>query len=150
MSTFKVYLAGPISGLTYDEGQSWRTMFSAHMPKEIRCYSPLRKKEHLRDMGILEQSYEEAVLSSDRGINTRDHFDCLTSDLIVANLLGVTRVSIGTVMEMAWAFAYRKPLVVIIEPTGNVHDHPMARETFGFRVSTIKEAAQVVPTILLP
>jgi nucleoside 2-deoxyribosyltransferase len=147
---FKVYLAGPISGLTYDEGQDWRQEFTQLMPEQIQCYSPLRAKDYLREHGILEQSYSMHTLSSDRGINTRDHFDCSTSDLIIANLLGATRISIGTVMEIAWAFAYRKPLVVIMEPEGNVHDHPMTREAFGFRVSSLDEAAIIVPRILLP
>jgi nucleoside 2-deoxyribosyltransferase len=150
VKTFKVYLAGPISGLTYDEGQDWRADFTARMPKRIECYSPLRAKAYLRDKGVIEQSYEDMALSCDRGINTRDHNDCKTSDVIVAYLSGATRVSVGTVGEMAWAFAYRIPLVVIMEPKGNPHDHPMTREWFGFRVTTFDEAAHIIETVLLP
>jgi nucleoside 2-deoxyribosyltransferase len=150
VKTFKVYLAGPISGLTYDQGQDWRADFAAMMPERIECYSPLRAKAYLRDKGVIEQSYEDTALSCDRGINTRDHNDCATSDVIVAYLIGATRVSVGTVMEIAWAHAYRKPLVVIMEPKGNVHDHPMTREAFGFRVQTFDEAAHIVQRILLP
>lgn len=150
MKTFKVYLAGPISGLTYDQGQDWRVDFSAMMPKRIECYSPLRAKDYLRDKGVIEQSYEDTCLSSDRGINTRDHNDCKTADVILAYLSGASRVSVGTVGEMAWAHAYRIPLVVIMEPMGNPHDHPMVREWIGFRVESFDEAAHVVQRILLP
>lgn len=120
------------------------------MPKRIECYSPLRAKQYLRKKGIIEQSYEDTPLSSDRGINARDYNDCKTSDLIVAYLSGATRMSLGTVGEMAWSFAYRIPLVVIMEPTGNIHDHPMSREWFSFRVQTLEAAAHIVEKVLLP
>ena len=147
MSQYSIYLAGPISGLTYDGSEEWRNQFKSWMPPEIACYSPLRSKDYLRAEGILEQSYSQP-LSSDRGIMTRDHFDCSRVDLIVCNLLGTKRVSIGTVMECAWAFAYRKPLVMIMEDE-NVHDHPMIRETIGFRVATLEDAALLVQSVLL-
>lgn len=144
----KIYLAGPISGRTFVESERWREEFKLHFRNRthVHCLSPLRAKLHLADKGVLEQSYDHP-LSSDRGIMTRDHNDCLTSDLIVCNLLGVERVSIGTVMECAWAHAYRKPLVLIIDE-GNVHDHPMIREAAGFRVGSVEVAASVAMAIL--
>jgi hypothetical protein len=39
---FLVYLAGPISGMTYDEAQAWRAYASQNLPQEIRAISPLR------------------------------------------------------------------------------------------------------------
>lgn len=146
----KVYLAGPISGLTYGGSELWRTEFISLMSDipSIDCFSPLRAKSYLKDAGVLEQSYDHP-LSSDRGIMTRDHNDCLTSDIIVCNMMGVQRVSIGSVMECAWAYAYRKPLVMIME-NENVHNHPMLRESAGFRVETVKDAVMVAKTLLRP
>jgi len=146
----KVFLSGPISGLTYDGSEAWREEFEALVGPEITCLSPLRAKHFLRPHGAIEQSYGEvSTLSSDRGIMTRDHYDCARADLVVCNLSGVNRVSIGTVMEVAWAFAYRKPLVMIMEP-GSVHDHPMIREAISFRAKDVAEAAALVRAILLP
>jgi len=51
-------------------------------------------------------------------------------------------------MEMAWAWDNGIPVVCMIEKEGNVHDHPMLRETIGFRVETRQEALHVVQTIL--
>lgn len=146
----KVYLAGPISGLTYGASEIWRTEFIATLKDypSIECFSPLRAKEYLVDAGVLEQSYAQP-LSCGRGIMTRDHNDCLTSDVIVCNLTGVQRVSIGSVMECAWAHAYRKPLIMIMEK-GNVHEHPMIREAIGFHVETVAEAAMIVKALLRP
>ncbi len=150
MSKPKIYLAGAISGLTYDDAEAWRINVAKALSPDIECFSPLRNKQYLRVEGVLEQSYPHNVFSSDKGINTRDHWDCMTSDLIFVNLLGASRVSIGTVMEIAWAHAYRKPCVVVMEQSGNVHEHPMIREAIGFRVQTIEEGIVAARAILLP
>ena len=49
----KIYLAGPISGLTYEGAQDWRDEFSASISAEIACFSPLRGKEYLKMRGPL-------------------------------------------------------------------------------------------------
>jgi hypothetical protein len=120
MSKFKVYLAGPIAGLTFDGAQDWRDEVTEMLASEIACYSPLRNKQFLRNSGVITQTAYANPMASDRGIMTRDHFDCQTSDAIFVNLLGAERVTIGTVMEIAWGFAYRKPVVVAMEPTNNL------------------------------
>ena len=146
----KIYLAGPISGLTYDDAQEWRDVARKALLPEIEAFSPLRNKQYLRDVGVLQQSYAISPMSTDRGIMTRDHFDCMTSDLILCYLKGATQLSAGTIMEIGWAFAYRKPLVVVIEPNGNPHDHPMIREAIGYRVEELDHAIHVVRAVLLP
>lgn len=144
------YLAGPISGLTYDGAQEWRDYVRQSLAPEIECYSPLRYEHHLKQHVVLEQAHDYHPLTSDRGIMTRDHYDCMTRDLVFVNLLGAgSRVSIGTVMEIAWAFAYRKPLVLAVE-SGSAHEHPMIREATGFRVGSLDEAINVTRAVLLP
>ena len=156
MNMFKVYLAGAISGLTYDDGQEWRTTVRDKLKDtSIECYSPLRQKHILRGAGVLDADKSAdaygtfSPLATDRGIMTRDHYDCQSADLIFVNLLGSKKVSIGTVMEIAWAYAYRKPLVLVTELTG-LHDHPMIREATGYRVETLEEGIDVMMAILLP
>jgi len=79
---------------------------------------------------------------------TRDFNDCSTCDVLLVNLLGASKVSIGTVMEIAWAYQNRTPVVVVMEQEGNPHEHAMIREAIGFRVHTMGEAIAVVRTIL--
>ena len=146
---FKVYLAGPITGLTFDEGQDWRAYVRDILaPVGIDAYSPLRQKHFLRAHGVLQGSYANPM-ATDKGIMTRDHFDVKTADLIFVNLLGAKSVSAGTVMELGWAYAYSKPVVCAIEPEGNVHEHPMVREALGYRLPTLDAAIAVVQAILL-
>lgn len=150
MSRPVAYLAGPISGVTHAGCTGWRDELARLLePAGVAAASPMRDKHYLRDRGVLEGDYPERVLSTRDGIMTRDHFDVRNCDLVVANLLGAARVSVGTVMELAWAFAYRKPVVAVLED-GNVHDHPMVRAAVGFRVATLAEAAAVAASVLGP
>jgi len=145
----KVYLAGPISGLTYDQGQDWRDYATSLLAaRGIEAFSPLRAKGYLRSKGIIEQGYEDTPLSTDHGITTRDRWDVQTADAVLFNLRDAERVSIGTMIEYGWADAYRHPIITIIEPKGNVHDHPMLRDITGFRVPTLLDGIEILDRIL--
>lgn len=145
----KTYLAGPISGLSYEESTDWRNYFATLVPR-IQCLSPMRGKGYLEREAKIAHDYPEIVLSCQRGIMTRDFFDCLRADAVTVNLLGAKVPSLGTVMEMAWAYQARIPVIAIMEPEGNPHEHPMIRESIGFRVATLEEAAHVLNVVLWP
>lgn len=151
----KVYLAGPITGLNYDGAVDWRN-YATEKLRPIKGFSPMRGKEYLqREFAEKEftsdgDAYKHfSVMSSNRGIMTRDRYDATTCDVILVNLLGAPRVSIGTVMEIAWADANRIPIVCAMEKEGNVHEHGMVTEAIGFRTETLDGAIHIVRTILL-
>lgn len=146
-----VYLAGPITGLTYDEAQDWRAGVRSELwDAGIEAFSPLRVKHYLREHGVLEDQYQGInALSDGRGIIARDRNDVRRRDMVLANLVGAERVSIGTVMEIAWADAFRTPVVIAMEPE-NVHQHAMVVESVGFIVPTLEEAIEIVKAVLLP
>ncbi len=146
----KIYLAGPITGCNFEECTDWREEFKTLMPESVQCLSPMRGKEFLKMRGEIHGSYPElGPLASSRGIMTRDFFDCTRSDLVLVNFYDATIVSVGTCMEVAWAYMNRTPLVCIMEDN-NIHEHPMIHEAIGFRVSTLQEAADICQTILWP
>lgn len=153
--THTIYLAGPITGLTYDGAEDWRAYARIELARAgIRALSPLRGKEYLRSIpGNLTADcagYDVlSCLSSPRGIMTRDRFDATRCDVLIVNLLGAKAVSIGTVMEIAWADSVRTPVVVVMEPSGNPHEHAMITEAIGFRVTTLDEALHVAKAILI-
>lgn len=147
----KVYLAGPITGLEYGGAVDWRENAKKKLMGPVDAYSPMRAKDYLDGVGPLESQYFDlSVMSSPRGIMTRDRWDATTCDVMLVNLLGAKRVSIGTVMEIAWADLSRIPTVVVIEESGNVHEHAMITEAIGFRVPTLDEGINIVKAILLP
>ena len=148
---FLVYLAGPIAGLSYDQGQDWRKHFANCLPEEIQAISPLRAKSvQLARKGIIHDSYEDNPLTSEDGITTRDRFDCTRADAVLVNFLGAKTVSIDTCMELGWADSNRIPIVLVMEPSGNLHDHPMVRSVAGFRVSSLEDAIEVLTAVLTP
>lgn len=150
MTWGRVYLAGPITGLTYDEGNDWRAEAIEHLDWHgITAFSPLRAKEYLREYGALEGQYHDRhPLSSPKGITTRDRWDAMRCDVLLANFVGSQRVSIGTVMEIAWADSVRTPVVAALPPD-DVHNHEMLKESIGFCLPTLEEALQVVVALVV-
>jgi nucleoside 2-deoxyribosyltransferase len=146
--TYLAYLAGPITGLSYGECTDWREWMHNNLPDNIIGLSPLRAKDYLKGEKTIAMEYASHVLSCERGISTRDYNDVKRCDVLVVNFLGAKTVSIGTCMEIAWAKAMQKPIVAIIEKEGNIHDHPMIRDSIGFRVETLEQASWVTQAIL--
>lgn len=155
VSSPTIYLCGPITGCSFEEAKyGWREeVFSALMP-EITCLSPLR---HLHtdqlDTGDLKkmspQGAKVGCLSTPRGLTERDRFDTLRSDLVFCNLLGATKISAGSMIELGWADAMRIPVLLIMEP-GNVHDHAMVTALSSWIVPTLEEGIEVTRDLLIP
>jgi len=140
MTEALIYLAGPITGKTYTGCTDWREHFVQNAPAGLVGLSPMRSKQYLRQETSVADQYTESLLSCQRGIFARDSWDTHRCDALLVNLLGADRVSIGTVMEIAWAQAARKPIVLVMEKEGNIHEHAMLREACPFRVETLEEA----------
>ena len=150
-----VYLSGPISSLNWHEATGWRDDVKVKLGAHgIRALSPMRQKEFLKGVSSFSATCEtEGVhhpLSTPRGIMTRDFHDSTVCDVMLVNLLGASRVSIGTMMELAWAFQKRTPVVCAIEDDrSNVHEHGMVSEALGYRVPTLGQAVDIVLSILV-
>lgn len=145
----KVYLAGPISDLTFEVANSWREVATEALHKEgVEALSPLRTgdKEFTGPGGVrvTGETLDIGPMFTDRGIMVRDHWDVSRCDAVLIYLLHAEIVSIGTSMELAWAYAYRKPVVVVMEKEGNLHDHPMIREAIDYRVSNLEDAIEQI------
>ena len=163
-----VYLCGPITGQSYEAARNgWRRQFSHIVGPNIQCLSPMRAKSYLEGIRNIEgspEAYADMVLSTDKGIVTRDRFDTMRSDMVVANFLDAPeRASIGSCIEFGWADAARVPLVMIVQPGKereagdprrgeytNIHQHAMLVEMAGFIVHTVEEAAATVKAVLTP
>jgi nucleoside 2-deoxyribosyltransferase len=156
----KVYLAGPIGGSTYDEAQNWRRNLSDLLYSKsdgaIRGYSPLRGKGALKSVGPLSTAAYPfySPLATDKAILTRDFNDCRTADLVIANLLPHDEdapPSLGTVMEIGFAYALQVPILAICAYAGNpVATHAMVGSAVSFWAGSLDEAADMACSILLP
>ena len=158
-----VYLAGPISGLTEQEATEWRkTAKSILEPLGIKCLRPLRSNVHLRNNeGLLDANdnlsdTQESMnsgcqilaMSTQRGVVERDKFDCINADIVLVNLLGAKKVSVGTMIEIGWANAHNIPIVLVMEDTSNCHEHAFVRECAAFRTASFRDGIEIVKAIL--
>lgn len=149
-----VYLAGGIAGLSGQDATNWR--LEAHRSlswRDIETLDPMRAKQFLARQGHISTDFNDYAgggpFFTSRGIMARDYNDVKRSDALLVNLLGLTKPSMGTIMELAWAYAMQKPAAVVMERDGNPHDlHPMLHEAMPFRVETLDEAVDIVATIL--
>lgn len=170
--TKRVYLAGPIAGLTYaDATYGWRSKVisalhdyhSCSAPNDgtlhcmmavnIHCYSPMRGKVFLKntpDRILGKQGYEAHPMSSQQGIIGRDREDVFKADLIFMNVQGAKAVSIGTTIEMGWADAYRKPVVLVTDKEGNPHDHMFFKGLATYVCYDLEQAIECAKSLLIP
>jgi nucleoside 2-deoxyribosyltransferase len=138
-----IYLAGPISGMSNGQETPWRQRFATRLKADIHCLSPTRDQiDPTPDNPLTLEKLRHGHASV-----TRDRSDVMRCDLVVANFLGANAVSIGSVGELFWADAYRKPIIVIMNDS-NPHYHLFILELAGWVFSTIDEAADKVNVIL--
>lgn len=146
-----VYGCGPISGCSYEECVDWRDATERRFAEHgVLFASPMRNKSYLRTMDSMPDQAKENLLSTARGIMTRDFYDCCRCDLLFANLLGATRVSIGSVMEIAWCWQRRIPVVLIMEKEGNLHQHAMIEQATGFWTDDLNHGIDIALSVLAP
>jgi nucleoside 2-deoxyribosyltransferase len=144
---YTVYLAGAITGLTYKGASDWRDAVAEQLDSDkIETLSPLRGKSYLLDAGVLHSGEYKQTMSTGKGINRRDNFDCTRADVLLVNLLGAQKVSIGTVMEIAWAYQVRTPIVAVMEDN-NVHTHVMIEDCLTYKVKTLEEAVDIIKVL---
>ena len=151
-----VYLAGAIAGLQFDDATDWRNIAKYRLNERgVETLDPMRAKAQLGDQnnGRISTNFHDysgnGAFFRSCGIMTRDFNDVQRCDVLLVNLLDLGKPSLGTIMELAWAYALQKPAVVAIEAKGNPHDnHPMIHEAMPFRVESLDEAIDAVAIIL--
>jgi len=145
-----VYLGGPITGLTYDGCTEWREQVMEEVGEEINTISPMRGKQRLKEIAngdVIKDCYDYDILASYKGINTRDYWDVQRCDIVFVNFLGATKVSIGTVMEIAWARAFDKPVICVMEDD-NIHKHSMLTYACGYIVNNLETGIVILKALL--
>lgn len=150
--TARVYGCGPITGLSYEQARfGWRKQFADLLDPRIEFLSPMRQEGHLAEVTeIAHQAYAGSAMSSIRGIVAKDKLDVQRSTIIVANFLGAKNVSIGSVIELGWANAWDKPIILVMEPKDNIHDRFFLTELSHFRTDSVEEAAHWSNALILP
>ena len=126
----KVYLSGPIAGLTFDEANEWRQQVADVFAKVgIETLNPLRRR-------MFFNADEEDV--SPNEIVQRDLADVRASDLVLINW---SSMSIGTACELWECYRSGKP-AILVSSDPRITKHPWvqvcATRIFGDLAEAIK------------
>lgn len=144
----KIYLAHPISGLSYEEVVKYYQDTTAELKAlgyDVLC--PMTGKGYLRtEIKFKAEGYGNPV-STNHAIFERDHWMVTQSDVVFVNLSGTQIVSIGSVMELAWAAEQGKQTIVVMEP-GNIHRHAFVLEAADIVFDTYEEAMNYLAVLI--
>lgn len=147
-----VYLAGPITGLNYEGATDWRDYAKKRLAEfGITGVSPMRAKGFLKNLNAIgagEQAGDPHGIGQPKGFVTRDRLDVSRCDAVLMNLKGASIVSIGTMVEIGWADAFRKPVVLVMEEEGNIHQHGFVRQLTQYHNTDLDTAIETIAAIL--
>jgi len=143
-----VYLAGLIS-TDHPESLSWRDDAAYHLGtwsvpgSIIETLSPVRGKDMTKskDGGISTPAHNS------KSIILRDYNDIKRADVMLANLnlWGSTRPLVGTLMELAWAWELKMPVIAVCDKGDRLmRDHPFIRECVSHYCETMEEALEFI------
>lgn len=142
-----VYLSGPITAIN-DEGIcAWRSEAKNLLANSIATIDPTRQLYDPKTYYDRHSTATELLNRAEHGklIIYRNFNDIGRSSMLLANLLRATdRASIGTSGEIHWAFALKVPVVIIRQPTGNIHDHAMLNAISMHQTENLEAACEFI------
>lgn len=144
----KIYLAGRISGSTPEEVFGYFNGTKAVL-RDLYGYevlTPMMGKEYLRtEKKFAPEGYKYPV-STDHAIVERDRWMVSQADIVYVNLMDTEHVSIGCMMELAWASILGKHTIIAFEKD-NIHYHAFVLEAADIVFNSTEEAMQYLKDI---
>lgn len=134
MRLLPIYLGGPISGLTYDQASEWRLSLADELPAHgWTGLSPLDYNGNPRDRAAVLDPWFEDMFDDDVTPEQAVHADFRMIERSSAVLFNfeqpTTTVSLGSLVELGYAYAKSKPIVVICDPSRpSRYEHPFIVE----------------------
>ena len=143
-----VYLAGPILGCTGPEANDWRIDVAAKLADHsIIGISPLRCEPLIGERYTAE--HPDPRFGVARAIAAKNRFDVRSCDITLAYLpkeMG-PNVSIGTIIECAWADDADKQ-VILVSDHPKIVNHPVLDACVDWKLGTLAEAIDVCIGVL--
>lgn len=136
----KVYLSGYMNNKKIKKCLEWREKIKEHYNNwndgegyPIIWLDPTNGDLDWGDNGM------SSRLVSGRALVMRDFNSVKNSDLIIANLdtFGEKRCMIGTFYELAWAWQFHKPIIIITKDY--YKNHPFIKDTASMLVKNVNE-----------
>lgn len=145
--TMKIYFVHPITGLDYETVMKYYNDMRAVLSQyEHLC--PMVCKGYLAgDKSFRATGYANPI-STNHAIVGRDCWMVHQSDIVYADFTGATKVSIGCVMELAWAMLLRKHVVIVMTKE-NPHYHSFVLEAANIVFESSEQAIDYLQRLAL-
>jgi nucleoside 2-deoxyribosyltransferase len=143
----RIYLSGPITGYADAAIRSWRSRAIQHLSPLGEVIDPTRASYDSEVAFQKQESPPEALDRLRHGllIVRRNRNLIRSCNVVLANFLGAgSKASIGSIGEIYWADAFGKPVIIVRERFGNVHDHAMLNAIASRIVHTLEDAFKVI------
>ena len=143
----RVYLSGPITGHPDNAIKSWRTLAVQQLSRVGEVIDPTLAPYNSEIAFEKQEAPPQALERLRHGLFVvrRNRNLIRTSDAVLANFLGAgSKASIGSIGEIYWADALGKPIIIVRERLGNVHDHAMLNAIASEVVFTLEDAFRLI------
>lgn len=142
-----VYLAGPMTGLTYKQALEWRRKASELLQEHgYKTLSPMRG--HMKGPGAVIDGLEEAETSvglTAKALKNRDKIDVKRSAALLVYFGGKEgSPSLGTAIEFGWADDEDIPIIVIGHPENPNIRHFLMQELITIVVPTLEDGVEAL------
>lgn len=146
-----VYLAGSIGGCDFDEANDWRDYAYKYLKKiGIRGISPLRCEPLPPGQKIYEATNPDPMFGTARAIASKNLLDVQKCDVTLCYMpksLNERRMSLGTIIELAWAHALNKPTILVTD-YDVLEKHPVVQANAGWIVPTLDQGLKLIEGLL--
>ncbi|MDD3434474.1 MAG: nucleoside 2-deoxyribosyltransferase [Candidatus Pacebacteria bacterium] len=136
----RVYIGGPISFKSFQEVAEYFNKYSKILSQYgFEVLHPMIAKGCLKDQNNLVPEGYQHPECTNHAIVERDNWMVAESDIVFFDFTQTTKISIGSMFELAWAYQLRKYVVVVMQPE-NPHWHSFVLEAADIVFPTSSEA----------
>jgi hypothetical protein len=140
-----VYLAGAITDCDNGEANDWRRNLTHRLSTlNIAGISPLRCEPLMGERYTL--TNQDPRFGTARAIASKNFLDVQTCDLTLCympKIINERRLSIGTIIELAWAHSMRKP-TILVSDYDFVTSHPVVQANASWILDSMDDAMDVI------
>jgi len=146
--SLKIYVSRPICGCSYPEVVGWYDQTIKKLRKMgYSVYHPMTNKKALRTETEFKAHGYGNPESTNHAIFERDRWMTENCDVFITYLANAQIVSIGSMMELAWASLLGKHTIVVIDKE-NIHEHAFVLEAADLVLPTYEEAMKYLRSFI--
>ena len=131
-----IYLAGPISGCTYNEATEWRRYCIDNLKDKYKVISPIDVRHNY--FGKDKLTFTSAELNETA--DTIFHKDIMYVEVADIILLYIDKPSYGTGFELGYAYSLGKQIVTVIGE--GIEGHPFVEVPSSITFGELKPAVK--------